>query len=648
MRIWLALFAVAAMAQDAFLDRWRALRAMETAELRLAVSTSKQEYYLGEAIPLTIRYSAVGNTPITVDGRLQDRIGRLNGVEQFVADPAGDTEDPLAGTIFEQGGLGGLSGGPIPLARQPFEFARTLNDWVRFRKPGTFRVYVIGRRVTGMTAVSNVLTFTIVPAPAAWVDSQIRQGDPDTLRYLDTPEAALALARQLDDGDNVAAFQAHLGVLGSRSRPLLLPYLEGRLTAPDQPVWPRYLDTLQRLEELVHPGRKTGYIERLRAAVNRKQGAARAICLKTLVELGRPVSPAALAGNLRALPEREQVALLETNWGVLRNPAMLPVLRELYALPRGPLPSIALRRLYALAPEEGRALILSQLQKPDKNLAWEALALLPDDSLPALDEALAARLEAGSLDDRLIVRYATGAILNRVKQVYRARPPGPGCSLLLPFYFLKHDPRFGEAELRRTMQLPACMDMAHDVNSVGRSAMSPALEQIAISMLASPYVPVKRGAAETLGRYGSAAVQEPLWETLAYFRAWWKGKEPQIGQDGLAFERTLRLALVQSNAWVLDVDALRKIQALCSSAWCRQETGEWIAEAAGPVRISLLPGGGEDFMVAQTLCEGYVALERRLHMYPRGTTFQMDAAIREEGRATTVQIVQRVGHRVQP
>lgn len=53
-------------------------------------------------------------------------------------------------------------------------------------------------------------------------------------------------------------------------------------------------------------------------------------------------------------------------------------------------------------------------------------------------------------------------------------------------------------------------------------------------------------------------------------------------------------------------------------------------------------------MVAQTLCEGYVALERRLHMYPRGTTFQMDAAIREEGRATTVQIVQRVGHRVQP
>ena len=96
-------------------------------------------------------------------------------------------------------------------------------------------------------------------------------------------------------------------------------------------------------------------------------------------------------------------------------------------------------------------------------------------------------------------------------------------------------------------------------------------------------MPVKRGAAEVLGKYGSPAAEKPLWDTLEYFHSWWKGREEELdevnGQEGIQFERTLRIALAQADGWTLQEDGLNRLLDLCSSNWCRQEVGEWLSQA---------------------------------------------------------------------
>jgi hypothetical protein len=569
----------------------------------------------------------------------------MNGVEQFIVDPASFAEDPLRGLPGEEGGMGGLSSGPLTLSEKPYSFERVLNEWVRFRQPGTYRVYVLSHRVgptrerargTPIELASNILTIDVRPAPALWVKDQIAaatsildapaaSGD-DTakervragriLRFLDTPEAAAALAKHLGAGRDVDSYLLHLGVLGSPYRGQLLPLLEQRLVAPDQPVWGRYLDTLANLAELVESGgpmrrtdlvekKRNEYASRLIASLGAKQPQARAISMNALLDsaLGAGSKPPWLAGiaasliaDFRNLPVMTQRDLLEDRWSTIGSPAMIPLLRDLYANPPSPridppIEDIALRRLYNLAPDEARQILLAEIRHPTKNLQWSTLAMLPDRALPELNDRLAARAEAHDLDERLILRYATGDIVERVKRAYLQRNADldrqklPHCMSPLVFYFLKYDPAFGERELRGNLSAaggwPACYDIGFQFLELGRYAMSPALERLAIEYLASPAVPIKRGAAEVLGKYGSAAAKEPLWKTMEYFRSWWNGRERQLpmdsaGQENLQLERALRIALAQADAWVLTEAELNRLLGLCSSEWCRQEVTEWL------------------------------------------------------------------------
>jgi len=69
-----------------------------------------------------------------------------------VPDPVVATEDPLRGLPGESGSMGGLSGGNVILSSaRPFTVERILNEWVRFRTPGRYRIYVLSRRVRQVT-----------------------------------------------------------------------------------------------------------------------------------------------------------------------------------------------------------------------------------------------------------------------------------------------------------------------------------------------------------------------------------------------------------------------------------------------------------------------------------------------------------------
>jgi hypothetical protein len=702
-------------AQDAFVAQWKKRAERRPQGVHFVITAPKTEFFFSEVIPLELKFTSGRPRTFLADSRLYDRVGRMNYTEEFVVVPGALSEDPLQGLPGGQGAMGGLSGGLVLLSEKLFVVERVLNEWVRFRKPGEYRVYILSRRVSqiqdrgrsdyylqryergqAVELASNILTLKIRAAPTTWMREQLagakrildapsapndqmakeRLHAMRVLRFLDSPDAAAELLRRLTAGQDVDSYSAHTGVLGSPYRKQLLPLMEQLLVAADQPVWERYLNTLAHLAELVASGRpmapypkdaagqkvwqkqskrradaheqkRSEYAVRLIASLPAKQPQARAVSLNTLLSFGTRNGPgpswlrsvtASLIADFRSLPAMTQSTLLEYQWSALKGTSILPVLRGLVASPPPqqfdpPIQSVALRRLYELSPGEARQIILDEIRRPTKNLPFSTLAMLPDSALPQLNDALAERF-----DVLLILRYATGDIVKSVKNAYLARNAElqrqnlPTCAGPLAFYFLKHDPPFGERLLRgdfsRPAGAPACYDIGFQFHQLGRWAYSPALERLAIESLTSPKVPVKRGAAEVLGKFGTPAAEKPLWDAMEYFRSWWKGREEELkermGEESMQLERALRTALARGDGWVLGESELRRLLALCSTEWCRTELMGWISTAKPPVSIGISPGeDGFTYTVGQYGPGSADWLCRKLLQYPEASTFKV-------------------------
>ncbi|HYZ83079.1 MAG TPA: hypothetical protein VE621_01675, partial [Bryobacteraceae bacterium] len=206
---------------------------------------------------------------------------------------------------------------------------------------------------------------------------------------------------------------------------------------------------------------------------------------------------------------------------------------------------------------------------------------------------------------------------------------------------------------------PACYDIGFQFLGLGRWAWSPALERLAIASLPSPIVAVKRGAAETLGKFGSVDAQKPLWETMEYFRSWWKERESELkqktGQEGVQLERALRIALAQADAWTLQHAGLTKLLDLCSTDSCRSEVSGWIAAAKSPIRIDVTPqfSTGWNYTVAQYGPGDQEWLRRKLHQFPENAVFQVQRSLNEsatpglkEARERAEELVRLSGRRL--
>lgn len=669
---------------------------------QLAISAAKTEFRLGELISLELKFTSATPNRFLAGSRQYDRVGRLNGVERFEVEPADGVDDPLAGLPGGQGGMGGITGGPTVLSEKPYVLERVLNEYVRFRRPGEYRIRVVSQRVTEVEdprqlegarlmavrgkpveVTSNVLTLSILPASDAWIAQEIataraalaqpyppaneeigkaRRHAIDVLRALGTADAAMELLRAPADD---TAFPAHITILSSPDRKQLLPRLEQFLVAPGQGIPDRLLDTLAELAEIVASGstpeypkdpeqqkqwqaeskrradlrqrKQEEYIARLIESLPSKQPEARAVSLHGLLEIamrGPQARPwlgsvaAGLAGEFRHLPAPMQMQLLESYWGAIRTPALLPVLRELLESPQ--LCDMALRRIYELAPDEGRRIILDEIRRPQRHFAFSVLAMLPDAALPDLDEVLAERRDA-----LLILRYASGGIVKRVEEAYFAqsvehRP----CAGPLALYFLKYDPPVGEkllgADFAKSGSPGACYDLGFQFLSLGRWAYSPALERLAIASLTSDKVPLKRGAAELLRKYGSAAAKKPLWEAMEYFRGWWKDRESdlneKIGEESRQLELALRLALGRADAWVLTDAELRRLLDLCSSEWCRNDVKGWSVPRESPVYIFAHESSGVQRFTVDDYGPGDAEwLTRKVAQFPGGLSFRIQA-----------------------
>jgi hypothetical protein len=168
--------------------------------------------------------------------------------------------------------------------------------------------------------------------------------------------------------------------------------------------------------------------------------------------------------------------------------------------------------------------------------------------------------------------------------------------------------------------------------------MSPALERLAIEYLASPSVPIARGAAALLGKYGSVAAREPLWKAM----------EAPAARENARLEDALATALGSADAWVLEEASLQRLQKLCSAAGCRQHAAQWLKGAQEPIRIDILPGiDAPMVMMAGRDAVPMERLRRKLSQYPPGTRFQLIAGA-EFDRAPVEKTVRETGHVLVP
>jgi hypothetical protein len=214
-------------------------------------------------------------------------------------------------------------------------------------------------------------------------------------------------------------------------------------------------------------------------------------------------------------------------------------------------------------------------------------------------------------------------------------------------------------QFARSSLPPACYDIGFQFLGLGRWAWSAALERFAIESLPSPIVAIKRGAAEALGKFGSADAQKPQWETMEYFRSWWKDREPELrqktGQEGVQLERALRIALGQADAWTLQEDGLTKLLGLCSTDECRTQVSGWIIAAKSPIRIDVVPqfSSGWSYTVGQYGPGDQDWLRRKLNQFPEAMVFQVQRSANEsrmpglkEARERAEELVRLSGHRL--
>jgi hypothetical protein len=564
---------------------------------------------------------------------------------------------------------------------------------------------------------SQTVSFEILPRDPVWEEAELGAAlqmlnakGPDTdrrkgcrmLRFLGTDAAVDEMIKRYGESQWECAFEFTAGLFGAWDRERAIRLLEAGLRAADQPVSEAYLRTLalltvytrhpelrsaqtretkgkvvpsgdlSRLQDLVNAA-QAAYTEILDAALPEKSARARAIILSWRVESGRhgdPASPASstasrnrlremLAATFLALSNERQATLLEYQWPTLAGPAMVPVLRELIdrtALSPTPLRDLALRRLYELAPEEGRTRILRAITNPSPGASLRTLGLLPDRELPELDDVLAANVEASrdvdalSIRAELLHRYASPAIsarvLSRVDDGLMGMACRPQAALLA--YFVRADADLGRTLLDRALASRAdtgCYTVA--LREVAKLRMTPVVEASAVAHLEDPNPQVVINAAETLGRYGSPASAQAL---RARFEGWhraWKGREEELRYSHAAdrphaMQGMVELALLQAlgrgQGWLTDDAGLRELRTLCVTDNCRTHADQLI-DSAGDTRITILRVDDPDNSLG-TLAQYHLvsisAFRQKLAQYPKGSSFTLDVTALEPQIAPVV------------
>ncbi len=522
--------------------------------------------------------------------------------------------------------------------------------------------------------------------------SDERQSACRVLRFLGTEKAAKEMIHRFGTRASPCDQEYYFGLVGSPVRRSIIREMQRQLTAPEQPVSSSFLRVLSLLSLNEQPSttlppypdrdeakikqweaqaqkRRDSFedisikcLHRLAAVVARKEVEARAISLVTLLEF-QSITPRSkrteatiriqkkisemLPSVFLFLPADTQYSLLSYRWKPINSPAMLPVVRAIYESPPQRVWSIgeiALQRLYELSPEEGRRLILEEIHSPRSKVGIKALGLLPDKTLPELDDFLAAKFESGdseigyedlSVYSSLLSRYASADALPRIKAAYANKIGHIACAIQTPMlaYFLRIDPQYGADMLEQALASrkdTGCYKS--ELTGLAALHMCPELERVAIVHLNDSEPEIVSQAAATLGRFGSAAAEESLWNRLEEWHRNWVGRldelDIQEGVDVFASEAHIEIELVRAlsnaRAWVLSANGFERLIKLCVTEMGRKEAQNLAKQAdQSSLQINVNFDSSDDSVfqvsVGQYRFQSLSDLREKLSQYPKGT-----------------------------
>jgi hypothetical protein len=133
-------------------------------------------FHLFETIPIEVSYSTTRPDTFTIE--MDEAMNFAGGIRRFDVDPT----DGVLLTELEWGtpGIICCESDKRPLSQKPVTFKRELTDYLRFQKPGTYRIFLSTRRVfkigsdskqfapSKVVLTSNILTLTILPDDPDW------------------------------------------------------------------------------------------------------------------------------------------------------------------------------------------------------------------------------------------------------------------------------------------------------------------------------------------------------------------------------------------------------------------------------------------------------------------------------------------------
>jgi hypothetical protein len=482
-------------------------------QLTISTSNNQLSFRVGEIISLDLAFTSSSPNKYQMDMASYDRSGRLSE-DRFVVDPSTGWDDPLQLYFSSHNGFMALGlRGFRALSTAPTTIHVELNEWIRFKTPGQYRVTVISGRVSeiasssfgGLGVTSNSLTLTIVPATKEWQDSTLKTAlqtlasskppanpapnpsDPrtqaiETLRYLGTPDAAREMADRISGGNSDWDFEA--GLMGSPARSAGLEEMKKLLVSPNFPVTGRFLGTMSVLalpegaSDNIPAQREKAEAEfrqELISVMKQKQGAALAVSNTTIVE-DAAVHSSALPVDLKqtttrqlvdtfdSLPYQQQDTMLEFRWSALDHEEMLPLIRRIARRDLGEVWSdkasaAALGRWYEMAPDEARPVVIQEILRPKPRFGARVLGILPDKELPEADQPLVEHLISSSdfftssNSASLIQRYGTRAVEPKVVAFLDPMVGKLPCAVQAPLlaYVLKTDPEVAKPLLERAM-----------------------------------------------------------------------------------------------------------------------------------------------------------------------------------------------------
>jgi hypothetical protein len=225
-------------------------------------------------------------------------------------------------------------------------------------------------------------------------------------------------------------------------------------------------------------------------------------------------------------------------------------------------------------------------------------------------------------------------------------------------YFVRVEPEYADRVFHShpwDVHVPAPPCTRKYFERTPQIAMGPVLERYMAAYLMQGDVPLKKLAAQSLGRYGSAAAAGPLWDTFRYFHEYWKGKQAELERngEGVYLEIELRNAIARGRHWLATESDLRTIESLCISERCVEDTRQDLGAWQRPVRISVegQPGSIRGDLAQYREIQSVEAIEEKMGQFPKGTEFVLiahgdgadgaAARIREYAAAHGLRVVSR-------